>query len=75
MSCCGGKNNGISIWDPASQQFKCSDCGTPTSNDPSYAGTTNKYYNGYTPTEKKCECGGETAKTTHANWCPKWVKY
>lgn len=23
------------------------------------------------PAEKKCECGGDTANTTHSTWCPK----
>lgn len=22
--------------------------------------------------EKKCECGGEKANTTHSDWCPKY---
>jgi len=21
--------------------------------------------------DRKCECGGETANTTHSDWCPK----
>ena len=25
--------------------------------------------------EKKCECGGEKANTTHSDWCPKFERY
>ena len=25
--------------------------------------------------EKKCECGGDKAKTTHSTWCPKFESY
>jgi hypothetical protein len=75
FSCCGGKS-GASRWDPVANAFKCIDCGTPTSTDPSYVGTKvveDKPW--WTKTPKSCECGGEKAKTTHANWCPLWTGY
>lgn len=38
MSCCSGQT-GASRWDVDSQSFKCIDCGSITSTDPSYLGS------------------------------------
>lgn len=73
FSCCGG--SGHIRWDGTSTQWKCTDCGSVKSNDPNYYWAPSKAYKpssfpSWCETPKKCECGGATAKTTHAHWCP-----
>lgn len=77
FSCCGGKSGGSSRWDSQDQKWKCSDCGSPTSTDPSYVGTKidEKKPWWVSKEDKVCECGGSKAKTTHAFYCPLWKKY
>lgn len=77
-SCCGGKTQ-ASMWDPDAQIFKCIDCNSPTSTDPSYLGgvsveepSKNPWF---TPKTKPCECGGTKTNTTHAFYCPLWTGY
>lgn len=76
FSCCGGKN---STWDSKTAQWKCKDCGNVQSNDPNYLysspGNTKTIEKFVGTKQKKCECGGDTAKTSHAHWCPVWEKY
>ncbi len=76
FSCCGGK--GTATWDQTNQKWKCADCGATQSTDPSYIGggfipKTDQYES---KPIKKCECGAETAKTTHSSImpCPLYVK-
>lgn len=76
FSCCGGKGN--AVWDIGSDAWKCSDCGSLQSNDPSYLPPGMIGYIPH-PTEAqlelfrgkkvKCECGGSKLGTTHAHWC------
>ena len=74
-SCCGGK--GVSIWKPNAQRWECADCGTITSNDPSYI-----YNNGVRElpqwalkSPKKCTCGSTiVGSDRHSDWCDKYEK-
>lgn len=76
FSCCQGKSGGSSRWDNDAQAWKCTDCGSPTSTDPNYvSGKSEEFKPWWVRTPKQCECGGEKAKTTHAFYCPLWVKY
>lgn len=75
LSCCGG--SGAANWDQSAQKWKCSDCGTIQSSDPTYIGNgfkgivddIEKELEKLYPAKKKCVCGGEKTKTTHAHWC------
>lgn len=59
MSCCG--NSGGSYWDTLALEWRCKDCGSSQSNDPSYLGSSlkpipvvdSKYI------IKRCECGAD----------------
>lgn len=70
-SCCGG--SGHIRWSGDEKQWKCTDCGSIKSNDPNYYWSPKDSPEKVYPTwskSPKCECGGTTAKTTHAHWCP-----
>lgn len=81
-NCCGGK--GVSIWKPNNQRWECSDCGTVTSNDPSYVTNKNTgekelpYWAQKVP--KKCECGADKVYGPNSGMhsatmpCPLYVK-
>ena len=82
FSCCGGK--GTATWDQANQNWKCTDCGTPQSTDPSYIGgshtpdTNDMWYN--KKSTKVCECGADKTYGKGNNMhsatmpCPLYVK-
>ncbi len=75
-SCCGGK--GVSIWKPNSQRWECADCGTVTSNDPSYVlnNGVRELPQWALKSPKKCECGSDkVGNGGHSTWCPKYEAY
>lgn len=64
--CCGVAP---SIWNGNIGSWECSECGSNII----YKGLVDELF--ILPVghlkETKCDCGGEKAKTTHANWCSK----
>lgn len=80
FSCCGGKS-GNAKWDNNAQQFKCVDCGAPTSTDPSYAGDKTVPPWRSPKDHPKCECGADKVygpgNSMHSATmpCPLYRKY